>query len=265
MIRLTKLKKAMKLSEKDLKLVKNSDAKFVSFKYLDQKNSLRQIDCLADNVMDLKLDLIPIKSFLDPFRSEVTLTIFCERSDSLAQKIRESHKYSKEDLHFDLYIHFWLDQNTEADSHDYSFAADPYDLYSNLRSDIIDTLEKINVKTSCHFHGTHFVESVIAIKANNPLGLIDDYVVAKYIISNVGYAYGKSIIFTDHNNKEHFILNAYNEALHNKLADSETHGDIKYSHYSYPFSIVHPHEDLVKANCQKYFDPYQIADNLIGL
>jgi len=88
---------------------------------------------------------------------------------------------------------FWIPEENFNNSR---FTADPDDIHSNLRSDIVATLEKINIKTTAHFHGTTAAESVIGIRGNDPIDLEDNLLISKFIIQNIVSSYGLSVKFS---------------------------------------------------------------------
>lgn len=217
-LRLKFLKVSMQLSEEIIEQIENNNSKFVSFKYVDAIGHLKQVDCSAKSITtnDLYLnndhyDLTPIKSkiFNDPFRSHNTTTILCETrpNNSLRQLINAEMQALN--IQFDqnmrTEISFWIEDTNKTTGH-YLYLADPLDQFANLRSDIIDCLEKIGISTTFHYHGQSLLENVIGIKGNNILDLVDNYIITRFIIANVAESYGKNINFFS-DNTTNIILN----------------------------------------------------------
>ncbi|GAB4162911.1 MAG: hypothetical protein Tsb006_1450 [Rickettsiaceae bacterium] len=200
----------MRLSEDDLKLIKDNDCQFISLKYLGEDGMLKQLDTYANTVVnskqhffnhnDIKLSAIKNKAFLDPFRSAPTASFFCENMSDRAHHHRriaddiykasrqsEEHKVSAE-------ISFWFAEGNCNNSS--LFASDPKDQHANLRSDIMSTLEDIGIQTTVHYHGEEDLQSVIGIKGSTVIDLADNLVISKFIIANCSASYGLNAYFT---------------------------------------------------------------------
>lgn len=204
----------MQLSKSEIELVKQNKSQFVSLKFLGDDGALKQIDTSFNNIKEgnlficsNKVNLKPIdkKNFIDPFRSFPTTSFFCENiasnysprklASTLLSKASESFKPS-----LTAEISFWISENSALNQN--SFSADPIDKYANLRSDIISTLESININTSIHFHGRTSEESVIGVRGENIVDLADNVIIAKFIIANITESYGLNAQFTLLDNKE---------------------------------------------------------------
>lgn len=203
----------MKLSEDDKSLVQKHKTKFVSFKYLGNDGFLKQIDFSARTIengnffatSDLNLHPIKSKAFIDPFRSELTTSFYCENHDAstnnpraVAGKIHNSANYPIFNEYF-AQISFWvLDEASEDNG--FSRIADPIDQHANLRADIISTLESIGIEPTYHHHGKRNNESVIGVKGKNVIDLADNIVISKFVIANVSASYGICISFSFNEN-----------------------------------------------------------------
>lgn len=205
----------MKLSRNELKIVNNNESQFVSFKYLGDDGLLKQIDCSTKSLEgsfpfitleEISLQTIENKNFVDPFRSFSTTTFFCE---NLASKHKNRQQLAAllstnkelqnlESIDFAAKISFWIDG--ESSSIDQKFTTDPVDKFANLRSDIVATLERVNIKTGLHFHGKNSGESVITIQGNGVVDLSDNLLISKFVIANVADSYGFHAEFTPPNN-----------------------------------------------------------------
>lgn len=214
----------MQLSESEIKLVKENKSQFVSLKYIGDEGGLKQVDASFNNINDGKLfvcsneiNLKPIdnKNFIDPFRSFPTTSFFCENiaskynSRCLATKL-----LSKPQENFigslSAEISFWiLEDETQAKGT--LLSADPIDKYANLRSDIVSTLESINIGTTIHFHGSTCDESVIGIRGRDVVDLADNIIITKFIIANIADSYGFNIKFTALDSKKSSISIVINE------------------------------------------------------
>lgn len=192
----------MQLSEAEIELARQNKSQFISLKYLDEDGLLKQVDTAFYNLEEEKLfffnneiNLKPIdtKGFIDPFRSFPTTSFFCENiaskynarklSAKLLSKVAESFTPV-----LNAELSFWV--ATDEDQNDYTLIADPIDIHANLRSDIIATLEKINIKTTSHYHGITPAESVIGVRGNDIVDLADNIIIAKFIIANIADSYG---------------------------------------------------------------------------
>ncbi len=201
----------MQISDEVIELVKKHKANFVSLKYVDDNGFVRQVDSsleayqngrafIGDNAV--KLRNIPGKAFLDPFRSQPTITAFCENIASehnprVVASESISNDKSKYVGKFSARVSFWIakDDGGEENSANYKFIADPIDQYVNLRSDIILALEGINIKTGVHFHGKNVDQSVIEIAGDNLIDLADNIIIARFIIANVADSYAFQVGF----------------------------------------------------------------------
>ncbi len=202
----------MKLSEDDIDLVQKHKAKFASFKYLGDDGFLKQIDVSASALKksiffaasDLNLHPIKSKAFIDPFRSELTTSFYCENHCStmnprtVAEKIHDSANYPLFNEYF-AQISFWVVDETSGDN-DLSCIADPIDQHANLRADIISTLESIGIESTYHHHGKRNNESVIGIRSKTVIDLADNIIIAKFVIANVSASYGICISFSFNEN-----------------------------------------------------------------
>ncbi|MDG1436423.1 MAG: hypothetical protein P8P83_01370 [Rickettsiaceae bacterium] len=205
----------MKLSRNELEIVNNNESQFISFKYLGDDGLLKQIDCSAKsleenfpfaNLKEISLQTIENKNFVDPFRSFSTTTFFCENLSSKHNSrqrltaLLSNNKELKnlESIDFATEISFWIDG--QSSSIDQKFTTDPVDKFANLRSDIVATLERVNIKTGLHFHGKNSGESVITIQGNSIVDLSDNLLISKFIIANVADSYGFHAEFTPPNN-----------------------------------------------------------------
>ena len=201
----------MKLSEDNIELIHKHKSKFVSFKYLGDDGFLKQIDVSTSSLVGTNilftvnnLNLHPIKSkaFIDPFRSLLTTSFYCENHSSTvnprkaAEKIYNSATYPSFNEYF-VQISFWIvDEFSEEKSSNLAYIADPIDQQSNLRADIIATLESIGIETTYHYHGRKNNESVIGIKGKTVIDLADNIVITKFVIANVAASYSRTINFT---------------------------------------------------------------------
>ena len=61
---------------------------------------------------------------------------------------------------FEAELKFWIEPSSEES---YSCKVDPFDCYSNFRSDILETLEKIEIKTTIHLSGNRKGECIIRV------------------------------------------------------------------------------------------------------
>ncbi len=205
----------MKLSEENIELVHKHKSKFVSFKYLGDDGFLKQIDVSANSLVGTniflaasKLNLRPIKSkaFIDPFRSLLTTSFYCENHSSTvnprktAEKIYNSCSYPLFNECF-AQISFWVtDEFSGRKTSNLAYIADPTDQQSNLRADIIATLESIGIESTYHYHGRINNESVIGIKGKTLIDLADNIVLTKFVIANVAASYSTTINFTFNEN-----------------------------------------------------------------
>jgi hypothetical protein len=193
------------ISKKDIEKIKKLQSKFVSFKYIDLCGHLLQVDTsIQSDFYDfsVNLNIINDKSFSDPFRSVTTTSIFCTNPENteLRKVIHESTKKLMEQITSPFYldISFLINNpdNIEEYKKSFLYCSDPLDKYSNLRSDIIDFLEKINIKCTSHYHGHMSEECVIGITGNSVVDLADNFIISKFIIENIAESYGKRISFS---------------------------------------------------------------------
>jgi len=223
----------MKLSEHDIELVRKHKAKFASFKYLGEDGFLKQIDVstsafVGNNILfaanDLNLHPIKSKAFIDPFRSLLTTSFYCENHShamnprKTAERIYNSATHPSFNEYF-AQISFWVVDKSSGDdvsayattqdtleielgkeSNSLAYIADPMDRHANLRADIISTLETIGIESTYHYHGKTNNESVIGIKGKTVIDLADNIVITKFIIANVAASYGICINFTFNKN-----------------------------------------------------------------
>ena len=202
----------MKLSKDDIEIAKQNKSQFVSLKYLGDDGKLKQIDISINNIdealslvdnNEINLKTIKNKSFIDPFRSFPTTSFLCENIASkhnMRQLLIElSPTTSIANKSLAAEISFFVEG--EDLSNNYKFAADQVDPNANLRSDIINTLENINIKTGIYFHGSNGGESVITIKGEDIIDLSDNILIAKFIIANVTDSYGLKAKFIEPNNR----------------------------------------------------------------
>ena len=202
----------MQFLKEDIEILKKHESQFVSLKYPSLFGQLKQIDLSIGNVSQdmlanhndqVFLRAVPKKAFIDPFRSLQTSFFLCEnvaleknvRSFLQKSLINDNNTKLGELNSLILEMSFWLkdsdlDQNSKSDM-SYLYSTEPDDIYANLRSDIIDTLENINVQTAYHYHGAQKSQCVIAIKGDDIIDLADNYLIAQYIIQNIATNYGK--------------------------------------------------------------------------
>ena len=200
----------MEIKKKIHNLCETHNVKFISFKYLDGDEFLKQIDVLYDKSQNLEYFLEEYNDFvftdhvfIDPFRSHSTISVFCIKNNSVIQDLRkqiESFDNHSTYTSFSAEMKFWIFDN-ELDYHQPALKqSDPFDLYANLRSDIIITLNEIGVKTGLHYHGTTNGENVISVKESGLLQLLDAILVARFVISNCVASYSMKSSFTSNKN-----------------------------------------------------------------
>ena len=198
----------MLLSKTEIQIAKQNSSHFVSFKYIEANGTLKQIDTSFNSLEgdrsfvcnnEINLKTIDGKNFIDPFRSLPTTSFFCENIASKYNSrkvavtlVSQSSEEFKPTLSAE--ISFWIAE-TYSQS-DYQFIADPIDKYANLRSNIMSTLESINIKTTIHFHGPTSGESIIGIRGNDVVDLSDNVIITKFIIANIAESYGFTVQFT---------------------------------------------------------------------
>lgn len=199
--------------EKQLEIAKNNNSEIISIKYFDKSGIFKQIDSTifsfdSRRFMFNQIEPIPIegKNFIDPFRSVATTNFFCEnglnKNDprKIAREKFESsiYKFNSDltiEVHFSINI---ADKQIEKNCY-------YIDNYANLRSDILLNLEKINVKTGFHYAEKNDKQCVIEIKGNDAIDLIDNFIIAKYMISNICNSYGLTANF-DQEGKSNFSI-----------------------------------------------------------
>ena len=284
----------MQLSKTEIEIAKQNNSRFVSLKYIGNDGALKQIDTSFNNLKEEKLlvcdnaiNLKPIdgKVFIDPFRSLPTTSFFCENIASkynprkvavtLLSKSNEEFKPS-----LTAEISFWIE---ETDYHtDYPFIADPIDKYANLRSDIISTLEHINIKTAAHFHGSTSGESIISIRGDDIVDLSDNVIITKFIIANIADSYGFTVQFTalDNNITNISLIIQSNSNDTDKLLKAMQHNIEQISHlankdtiYGFELASIHPYKvaaptasnSILKISliCKNLFIPYRAFAELL--
>ncbi|MFK7967938.1 MAG: hypothetical protein AB8B68_02080 [Rickettsiaceae bacterium] len=195
----------MYLTNENLTFVKKNESLFVSLKYLDLQGNLNQLDSSSKNILadsnnhgfevSKNICLLPIssKGFCDPFRALPTTSFLCDNiADDL--DIREYSNKLVYDLSvnmvtaFEAEMTFWIDNTIKEDLF---WKIDPFDHYSNLRSDILERLEQIDIKMPGNKKG----ECIIGFKGNNIIDLADNFILTKFIINNVAANYGQKVIF----------------------------------------------------------------------
>ncbi len=302
------------LSESELKIIEDNKSEFVSFKYIDENGNLKQIDSFARNLNrinepnihksgiipskpkinlpnlnsficnnEIKLKPINDKIFTDPFRSFPTTTIFCENiaseynSRDLANNIitKEKHKF---ELNLSAEISFWTSKDPAQE--ETIFGSDIIDKYANLRSDIISTLESININTTIHYCGTCPEESIIGIKAKNIIDLADNILITKFIIANIADSYGLKARFTKPNNCKKpnisIIIEDKPDEISNLLQniknnlDKESFFSSKIQTYSFELAEMNTYKidianNILKINliCGEIFVPYLALIDLL--
>jgi len=210
----------MEILNKILTLANKHSARFVSLNFVDFFGRLRHIDSIATNLNsenslvmagDKKFKFIEDKYFFDPFRSHPTIFCFCEEFLNMSSP-RTSAKYFIEKLGVldmiscECEINFLVypKNNPILSNEDKSLSYDELDKEVNLRTEIIDILENIGIKTTYHCDGSKISECIIGIKAENYLEIADNILITKYVIMNVAESYGQNVIFTsefDNNNR----------------------------------------------------------------
>lgn len=192
----------MQLLKNDIEFIKNNKLQFISFKYLGDNGCIQQIDIASNNIeqIDTFLDrsecvLKPIdgKKFIDPFRSFPTASFFCENIASknnyrqLAIKLfNEAQQTTISSLMAE--ISFWIiDDSCATKNNDGAYSIDKH---ANLRSDIVATLEGINIKTGSCCQDSYSGASIISVKGKNIIDLSDNLIITKFIIANMADSYG---------------------------------------------------------------------------
>ncbi len=199
----------MYLTNENLTLVKKNESLFVSLKYLDSKGNLNQIDSAAKNILtdphnhgfevSKNICLLPIdsKGFSDPFRALPTTSFLCV---NLADDLN-IRKYASKLVYdflpnmvatFEAELKFWIEPQAEESD---LWKVDPFDCYSNLRSDILETLEKIEVKTTIHMPGNKKGECIIGFKGRSIIDLADNFILTRFVTNNIAADYGYRVLF----------------------------------------------------------------------
>ncbi len=175
---------------------------FISLKYLDDNGVLREIDYSANSIkqdpLSLRnsfLKLLDDRHFIDPFRSHRTLTIFCDNlllSKPLRSITEKILKHRKTTDKYSAFIHFWPIINGK-----YESKINYVDNYSNLRSEIVKTLELSGIETKTHYYNIKSNSCAIGITGSSIIELADNIVISRYIISNVATSYGLNLQYTN--------------------------------------------------------------------
>ena len=203
----------MYLTNENLSFVKKNDSIFVSMKYLDLQGNLNQIDSMAKNILadsnnhgfeiNQNTCLLPIlsKGFCDPFRALPTTSFLCTNIGDELNTRRYASKLIDDVpanmiANFEAELTFWVNEPKDDGGF---WKCDPSDRYSNLRGDILSVLESINIKTTIHVSGNRVGECVIGFRGDNIIDLADNFVLAKFVISNVAANYGQTVSFTKDN------------------------------------------------------------------
>lgn len=201
----------MYLTNENLSLVKRHESSVVSLKYLDLHGDLCQIDSLTKNLLEdpnnhgfrvnkeTCLMVIPSKSFQDPFRSLPTTSFLCTNiaDDANPRKYasRLIYDFSANMVSsFELELKFWVEESKQPLG---MWKVDPFDIFSNLRSDVLEILEKINISTTIHRHGASFGECIVGFKGDDTIDLADNLILAKFVINNVAANYGHKVWFSN--------------------------------------------------------------------
>lgn len=208
----------MYLTNENLTFVKKNESNFVSLKYLNSHGELAQLDTYARNILadsnnhgseiSKNLCLLPIhgKGFPDPFRALPTTSFLCVNIAG-GLNIR---KYANKLVYdfpanmvatFEAEFTFWV----RDEGKDENCRVDPFDTFSNMRSDILETLEAINVKTTIHRSGNAHGECVVGFRGSDIVDLADNFLLTKFVINNVAANYGQKVDFTK-NNAHNFKL-----------------------------------------------------------
>lgn len=211
-------------------IAKQYQAQSVSLKYVDLPGQLRQIDVAITSLMSqddqimvggLVLKPIPGKYFIDPFRCRPTIFCFCENILSSHAARRSAmtfwqNNHLVNNFAVQCIIDFTMTSSQQIDQLeapslfvDHQGLVEPDDQLANLRSEIIDILENIGIKTLFHCHASYQAQCQIAIEAQNFLAAADDFLIAQYVISNVGQLYGKVANFfasSQHNHPNHLTI-----------------------------------------------------------
>ncbi len=227
-----------------LEIIEQYEAKFVSLKYLKSDGELRQVDVAVNGlvivedyvvVYNLKLRPIQNRYFLDPFRSLPTIFCLCDNLNDqsstrgflndILQDISLADNYLNK-FKLELEVNFLVFNKSKSqaenlllavnDTIDYQNQVEPYDQLANLRTEIIDILEKIGIPTICHYHASKLSSCSIVIKAEDFLRIADCFVITYFIIKNVAESYGKTaFFFKDLTNNLYLLLPAaeYNKDL----------------------------------------------------
>lgn len=177
---------------------------FISLKYLDDDGVLREIDYSANSIKqdpptlrNSFLKILDGKHFIDPFRSHSTLSIFCDNLllskplRSITEKILKNRTTNDK---YSAFIHFWPMVNNQ-----YQSKVNYVDNYSNLRSEILKTLELSGIETKTHYYNIKSKSCAVGIAGNSIIELADNIIISRYIISNVAASYGFNLQYTNNN------------------------------------------------------------------
>jgi glutamine synthetase len=200
----------MEIIDKILDLAKQYSARFLSLGFVDITGKLQQRNVIITSlnitkdialIEDKKLKLIEDKFFFDPFRSHPTIFCFCQDLSSEFD-YRSNAKYSIDSalinhIPCEGKLNFLLHCQNKNLLPAYEYVeSEPLDKLVNLRSEIMDILDNIGIKTTYHYNGSDLCQCLIGMKANNLLDMADNIILAKYIIKNVAQSYGKYVTFT---------------------------------------------------------------------
>lgn len=93
----------------------------------------------------------------------------------------------------------------------YEKQIEPIDKSSNLRSEIVNILENIGIKTSFHCHNNQESGCRIGIVTDDILDMADNLIITQYIIENVANSYGKAVNLTPYKFSSELSHNLNNE------------------------------------------------------
>ena len=285
----------MIINLEDIEKVKKHESKFVSLKYIDLLGNLLQLDMHYQHFISNSNEItgLPLKSikiisnkvFSDPFRSFPTTSFLCENLEenfnirTIAGRLITEHNLDSYQ-NISIFIHFWIENKDKidiVDSHSNLLIADPFDKYANLRSDIIECLENIGIKTSLHYHGSGYNECIIGIEGNGILDLADNVVISKFIIANVAYSYGQNVKFSNKNDYGLELHINHNQKLHDQFAHNILNNSNKIADLFRPasndllnISLINPEYQSDLENSKillktgNIFNPYLAITALIG-
>ncbi|MFK8040435.1 MAG: hypothetical protein AB8B67_03785 [Rickettsiaceae bacterium] len=205
----------MMICEEILEFAKINQIKFISMKFIDVSGNLLQIDSL---ILNLKQDkecfvindfyLLPNRYFIDPFRAIQTISCVCENltmhnSRALINEIINDNIECEYAI-CDIYCHI-IDKKVEAskkiekNSDNCIYQVDPFDGLSNLRTEITEILDNLDIMILHHHHGLENSSINITIKSNIS-NIADEILILRYVISNVSQSYGKIASYDMQNN-----------------------------------------------------------------